>query len=94
MLVHRGERLVAVGAQRIRRGVAARPGGRAGRRPLRRRERLEVLTRERVNVLCMSPTEYRAIAKRERLEPLPRSVTRARQASRSTRRWSGSGATR
>ena len=35
------------------------------------RERLEVLARERVNVLCMSPTEYRAIAKRERLEPLP-----------------------
>ena len=27
-------------------------------------ERLELLDRERVNVLCMSPTEYRAIAKR------------------------------
>src|SRR4029077_14850498 len=27
-------------------------------------ERLELLDRERVNVLCMSPTEYRAIAQR------------------------------
>jgi acetyl-CoA synthetase len=34
-------------------------------------ERLEVLARERVNVLCMSPTEYRAIAKRGELRPLP-----------------------
>jgi acyl-coenzyme A synthetase/AMP-(fatty) acid ligase len=28
------------------------------------RERLDVLARERVNVLCMSPTEYRLVAKR------------------------------
>jgi acyl-coenzyme A synthetase/AMP-(fatty) acid ligase len=34
-------------------------------------ERLELLDRERVNVLCMSPTEYRAIAKRGQLRPLP-----------------------
>jgi acyl-coenzyme A synthetase/AMP-(fatty) acid ligase len=34
-------------------------------------ERLEVLERERVNVLCMAPTEYRAIAKRATLRPLP-----------------------
>jgi acyl-coenzyme A synthetase/AMP-(fatty) acid ligase len=34
-------------------------------------ERLELLEREDVNVLCMSPTEYRAIAKRARLRPLP-----------------------
>jgi acyl-coenzyme A synthetase/AMP-(fatty) acid ligase len=34
-------------------------------------ERLELLERERVNVLCMSPTEYRAIAKRSQLRPLP-----------------------
>ena len=27
-------------------------------------ERLELLERERVNVLCMAPTEYRVIAKR------------------------------
>jgi acyl-coenzyme A synthetase/AMP-(fatty) acid ligase len=32
-------------------------------------ERLEVLERERVNVLCMAPTEYRVIAKRA--EPRP-----------------------
>jgi acyl-coenzyme A synthetase/AMP-(fatty) acid ligase len=32
-------------------------------------ERLELLERERVNVLCMSPTEYRAIAKRSELRP-------------------------
>jgi len=30
-------------------------------------ERLELLARERVNVLCMAPTEYRVIAKRARL---------------------------
>jgi acyl-coenzyme A synthetase/AMP-(fatty) acid ligase len=34
-------------------------------------ERLALLERERVNVLCMSPTEYRAIAKRAELRPLP-----------------------
>jgi acyl-coenzyme A synthetase/AMP-(fatty) acid ligase len=34
-------------------------------------ERLELLEREGVNVLCMSPTEYRAIAKRAELRPLP-----------------------
>ncbi|GAC1438646.1 MAG: acyl--CoA ligase [Solirubrobacteraceae bacterium] len=35
------------------------------------RERLELLARERVNVLCMAPTEYRVIAKRAELAPLP-----------------------
>jgi acyl-coenzyme A synthetase/AMP-(fatty) acid ligase len=34
-------------------------------------ERLELIQRERVNVLCMSPTEYRAIAGRAELQPLP-----------------------
>ena len=34
-------------------------------------ERLDLLEREGVNVLCMSPTEYRAIAKRAELRPLP-----------------------
>jgi acyl-coenzyme A synthetase/AMP-(fatty) acid ligase len=34
-------------------------------------ERLELLERERVDVLCMSPTEYRAMAKRSELRPLP-----------------------
>jgi len=34
-------------------------------------ERLALLARERVNVLCMSPTEYRAIAKRAELGALP-----------------------
>jgi acyl-coenzyme A synthetase/AMP-(fatty) acid ligase len=33
-------------------------------------ERLELLERERVNVLCMAPTEYRVIAKRVTLRPL------------------------
>ncbi len=32
-------------------------------------ERLEILRRERVNVLCMAPTEYRVIAKRVTLGP-------------------------
>jgi acyl-coenzyme A synthetase/AMP-(fatty) acid ligase len=34
-------------------------------------ERLDLLERERVTVVCMSPTEYRAIAKRAELRPLP-----------------------
>jgi acetyl-CoA synthetase len=34
-------------------------------------ERLDLLEREGVNVLCMSPTEYRAIAKQGGLRPLP-----------------------
>src|SRR5581483_156188 len=34
-------------------------------------ERLELLARERVAVLCMAPTEYRVIAKRATLSPLP-----------------------
>ncbi len=34
-------------------------------------ERLELLERERVDVLCMAPTEYRVIARRARLRPLP-----------------------
>ncbi len=33
-------------------------------------QRLELLERERVNVLCMAPTEYRVIAKRATLRPL------------------------
>ncbi len=34
-------------------------------------ERLDVVEREGVGVLCMAPTEYRAIAKRTELRPLP-----------------------
>jgi acyl-coenzyme A synthetase/AMP-(fatty) acid ligase len=34
-------------------------------------ERLELIARERVDVLCMAPTEYRVIAKRAQLGPLP-----------------------
>ncbi|MCK9251081.1 MAG: AMP-binding protein [Solirubrobacteraceae bacterium] len=34
-------------------------------------ERLEIARRERVNVLCMAPTEYRVIAKRTTIPPLP-----------------------
>jgi acetyl-CoA synthetase len=34
-------------------------------------ERLELIEREQVNVLCMAPTEYRVIAKRAQLRPLP-----------------------
>ncbi|WP_028061434.1 acyl-CoA synthetase [Candidatus Solirubrobacter pratensis] len=33
-------------------------------------ERLEIIERERVDVLCMAPTEYRVIAKRATLRPL------------------------
>jgi acyl-coenzyme A synthetase/AMP-(fatty) acid ligase len=34
-------------------------------------ERLDLIERERVSVLCMAPTEYRVIAKRARLRALP-----------------------
>jgi acetyl-CoA synthetase len=34
-------------------------------------ERLGIVARERVNVLCMAPTEYRVLAKRTTLVPLP-----------------------
>jgi acyl-coenzyme A synthetase/AMP-(fatty) acid ligase len=34
-------------------------------------ERLELLERERVDTLCMAPTEYRVIAKRATLRPFP-----------------------
>jgi acyl-coenzyme A synthetase/AMP-(fatty) acid ligase len=34
-------------------------------------QRLELLASERVNVLCMAPTEYRVMAKRVELHPLP-----------------------
>jgi acyl-coenzyme A synthetase/AMP-(fatty) acid ligase len=34
-------------------------------------ERLEILQREHVNVLCMAPTEYRVIAKRAEPRPVP-----------------------
>ena len=34
-------------------------------------ERLDLLARERVNVLCMAPTEYRVIAKRETMRRFP-----------------------
>jgi acyl-coenzyme A synthetase/AMP-(fatty) acid ligase len=34
-------------------------------------QRLQVLASERVNVLCMAPTEYRVIAKRTTLSPIP-----------------------
>jgi acyl-coenzyme A synthetase/AMP-(fatty) acid ligase len=34
-------------------------------------QRLEILRQEQVNILCMAPTEYRVIAKRARIEPVP-----------------------
>lgn len=34
-------------------------------------ERLDILARERVTLLCMAPTEYRLIAKRAELSPIP-----------------------
>jgi acetyl-CoA synthetase len=34
-------------------------------------QRLEILAAEQVNVLCMAPTEYRVIAKRVELHPVP-----------------------
>ena len=71
-VVHGGERLVEVGAQHASspRGCAARPRCSTTRR-FDAEERLELIEREGVDVLCMAPTEYRAIAKRAALRPLP-----------------------
>ena len=38
-------------------------------------QRLQILAQERVNVLCMAPTEYRVIAKRAEIRPLPACAT-------------------
>ena len=45
-------------------------------------ERLELVEREGVQVLCMAPTEYRAVAKRAELRPSPPCATPWRPASR------------
>ena len=93
VLVHRRQRLVAVGPQRLRgrRGSAAPPRCSTTRR-FDPDERLELLERERVNVLCMSPTEYRAIAKRARAAAAAGAAPRrAPPASRSTPRWCAPG---
>ena len=80
-LVHGRVGLVEVGPQRLHRPVAARRRGAAARRPLRPAERLELLERERVDVLCMAPTEYRVIAKRATLRAAP-DAPRARRRRR------------
>ena len=64
-LVHGRQRLVEVGAQRVHRALAAA----ARRRCCTTRASIPpsawtLLERERVDVLCMAPTEYRVIAKR------------------------------
>ncbi len=70
-VVHRRERLVEVGAQRVHRAVAVGRGALLHDARFDPDERLELLERERVNVLCMAPTEYRVIAKRATLRALP-----------------------
>ena len=89
-LVHRGERLVEVRAQRVHRAVDARRRRAAARRALRSpAERLEILAAESVNVLCMAPTEYRVIAKRATLDAARRRCGRwSPPARRSTPRCS------
>ena len=72
MLVHG-----RLAAGRSRRATSSSPRGCMGATALLHdarfdpEERLEVIEREGVNVLCMAPTEYRAIAKRAELRPLP-----------------------
>ena len=57
-------------------------------------ERLDILERERVAVLCMAPTEYRVIAKRVALRRSPSCVRWSPPGRRSTLRCWRSGATR
>ncbi len=49
-------------------------------------ERIEILNREHVDVLCMAPTEYRVIAKRVEIPPLPGCGSSSPPARRSTPR--------
>ena len=71
-VVHGRQRLVEVRAQRVHRAVAlAAPRRSCTTRASTPHERLALLERERVNVLCMAPTEYRVIAKRATLRALP-----------------------
>ena len=48
-----------------------RSRGDARRGRLEPEQRLELIERERVDVLCQAPTEYRVLAKRAELRPLP-----------------------
>jgi acyl-coenzyme A synthetase/AMP-(fatty) acid ligase len=52
-------------------------------------ERLALLARERVNVLCMAPTEYRVIAKRSQLQSFDdlRGIVAAGEALLSAAAW-------
>ena len=71
-------------AQLVRRALGARRGGAAPRRRASTpTSGSSIVERERVNVLCMAPTEYRAIAKRTELRPLPalRHAVRRRRAA-------------
>ncbi len=69
--MHGRQRLVEVGPQRVHRPLALRRRARfCTTRASIPHERLELLEREQVHVLCMAPTEYRVIAKRARLRPL------------------------
>ena len=70
-LVHDGDRLVEVGPQRLPRAVALRGGGDDRRRPLRPGDAPRAVERESVDVLCQAPTEYRVLAKRTELRPVP-----------------------
>ena len=70
-LVHRRQRLVEVGAQRVHRPLAQGAAALLHDARFDPFERLEVLAAEQVNVLCMAPTEYRVIAKRAELAPVP-----------------------
>ena len=65
--MHDRDRVVEVGPQRLPRAVALRRGGDARRRRASSpTERLELIERERVNVVCQAPTEYRVLPKRTR----------------------------
>ena len=71
-LVHGRRGLVEVGPQRVHRALAsAAPRRCCTTRASTRRSACELIARERVDVLCMAPTEYRVIAKRATLSPLP-----------------------
>ena len=69
-MVHDGDRVVEVRSQRVRRALALRRRGPDLRRAVRPAERLDLIEREEVNVLCQAPTEYRMLAKRTALRPL------------------------
>ena len=70
-LVHRRAGLGEVDPQRLHRAVGVGAAAMLHDGRFDPAQRLELIEREGVNVLCQAPTEYRMLAKRAELRPIP-----------------------